>query len=132
MPRKKKQPVKKVAKKKAPVVKKKVAPKAKPKVPVINYYWEIVSLETGDDDIVDRIVYELHGKLEDKIVEQTAAIDVLPQSTIASVSYTQLKKEDVISYIENNIRGEYLDILKNNIRKELKQSKKVITKFAWD
>ena len=82
--------------------------------------------------IVDRIVYELHGKLEDKIVEQTAAIDVLPQSTIASVSYTQLKKEDVISYIENNIRGEYLDILKNNIRKELKQSKKVITKFAWD
>ena len=112
MPRKKKQPVKKVAKKKAPVVKKKVAPKAKPKVPVINYYWEIVSLETGDDDIVDRIVYELHGKLEDKIVEQTAAIDVLPQSTIASVSYTKLKKEDVISYKITRTKRE--NIITNN------------------
>ena len=132
MPRKKKQPVKKVVKKKASAVKKKVVAKPKPKVEEIKYYWEIVSLETGDDNLVDRIVYELHGKLGKKIVEQTAAMDVLPQSALALIPYKNLGKDAIIQHIEDNIRPEYLDTLKNNIRKQLHESKKVITKFAWD
>jgi len=118
-----------------------VVSKIKEKISIV-YHYDVISLSTNKNSIVDEIYFEYTGtlniprSLSDKCKEGLfsvgGTIKVTEQeSPVCTKSYDQLTKKEVIDYITKYIRPNYQVGMQGVIYKKLLPDYKIITKLPW-
>ena len=128
-------------------VKKKIA-KTKPKGPIIikptfteklseyiEYSWDIENIEISESNTVLKIFYVYKGVGRNYKTERATECSGLIETThdsnnkVETTDYKNLKKEDLISYIQSFVSLRQVKEMKNIIINELSDSKKIVKPF---
>tara|TARA_Y100000385_G_scaffold284984_1_gene344021 strand:+ start:1467 stop:1955 length:489 start_codon:yes stop_codon:yes gene_type:complete len=132
------------------VKKKTTKPKAKPKAkgpiiikPVFNekpiqhiqYSWDIENIEVSESNTIIKIFYIYTGTSKNYKVGKSASCSGLietkhdPTNKVETSDYKNLKRQDLISYIQSFVSLRQVQQMKNIIVNELSDSKKIIKPF---
>ena len=130
------------------VKKKTTKPKTKTKGPIIikpvfnekpiqhiEYSWDIENIEVSESNTIIKIFYIYTGISKNYKVDKSASCSGLietkhdPTNKVETSDYKNLKKQDLISYIQSFVSLRQVQQMKNIIVNELGDGKKIIKPF---
>tara|TARA_R110002153_G_scaffold238583_2_gene392944 strand:+ start:145 stop:528 length:384 start_codon:yes stop_codon:yes gene_type:complete len=108
------------------------------------YSFDIISLSANSKERLTEIEYKYTGVLlvpkhlkkslntKRSSVSGLYIIDLNVKSSITNKSYRDLKKKEVIDFLKNNLRKDYLLGIKKIIDKEIYPEDKKLNVFPWE